>query len=293
MPSLFTATPARGFVQLLLRGVGQVMFQNNAYSGLLFLVGIFYHSWPLGIAAILGAALSTSTARLLGYPKEDIQNGLYGFNGALTGIAVWHLVGVSPLTAGALLVGSMAAAPVQHYLQKVVPPYTAPFILITWALLGILTAVFRVPLAGGAAAPDEPMQMLMALANGFGQVMLQQSPVTGSFFLAGLLVNTRVSALYAAYAALLSTLLGLLMAAPVSVINAGVFGYNAILCAIALADQRRSTFFWISLAVVASVLLNTWLAQAGLITLTAPFVLVTWWVLAAKKYATQQASASR
>lgn len=78
------------FIQVILRGVGQVMFQNNSYSGALFLVGIFYNSWLLGLAALIGTLTSTFAALLLNYSKKDIQNGLYGFNGALTGIAAWY-----------------------------------------------------------------------------------------------------------------------------------------------------------------------------------------------------------
>ena len=37
----------------LLRGVGQVMFQNNPLTGLLFLVGIFVNSFKLGGAGLL------------------------------------------------------------------------------------------------------------------------------------------------------------------------------------------------------------------------------------------------
>lgn len=33
------------FTQTILRGIGQVMFQNNVYSGILFLGGIFYESY--------------------------------------------------------------------------------------------------------------------------------------------------------------------------------------------------------------------------------------------------------
>ena len=36
--------PAVGVIDTLLRGVGQVMFQNNPITGLLFLVGIFINS---------------------------------------------------------------------------------------------------------------------------------------------------------------------------------------------------------------------------------------------------------
>ena len=51
--------PAVGVVDTLLRGVGQVMFQNNPLTGLLFLVGILVNSFKLGGAGLLGLAAST------------------------------------------------------------------------------------------------------------------------------------------------------------------------------------------------------------------------------------------
>ena len=36
------------------RGIGQVMFQNNAFSGILMLSGILYSSWQLALLAIIG-----------------------------------------------------------------------------------------------------------------------------------------------------------------------------------------------------------------------------------------------
>ena len=44
------------------RGIGQVMFQNNAFSGILMLSGILYSSWQLALLAIIGNIISTATA---------------------------------------------------------------------------------------------------------------------------------------------------------------------------------------------------------------------------------------
>ena len=75
-------------IKILFRGIGQVMFQNNAWSGVLMLVGIACDSLYMAGLALLGAVVSTSTARIVGYSRKDIRNGLYGFNGTLVGIAV-------------------------------------------------------------------------------------------------------------------------------------------------------------------------------------------------------------
>lgn len=55
---------------ILGRGIGQVMFQNNALSGLLMLIGIFLNSWQMGLLAVSSNIISTLTALISGlhYP---------------------------------------------------------------------------------------------------------------------------------------------------------------------------------------------------------------------------------
>lgn len=125
------------FIESILRGVGQVMFQNNCVSGLLFLIGIFYNSWLFGLAAIGGTVISTVSARMLKYSKEDIENGLYGFNGALTGIAIMIFFEPNLLSIAALILGSVLSTVVMNFLKKIVPPFTAPFVLVSWILIDL------------------------------------------------------------------------------------------------------------------------------------------------------------
>ena len=47
---------------IIARGIGQVMFQNNALSGLLMLAGIACNSWILALLALAGNIVSTLTA---------------------------------------------------------------------------------------------------------------------------------------------------------------------------------------------------------------------------------------
>ena len=70
------------------RGVGQVMFQSNALSGVLMLIGIGCNSMIMCFFGLLGTIISTLTAIALKYDRENIENGLYGFNGTLVAIAV-------------------------------------------------------------------------------------------------------------------------------------------------------------------------------------------------------------
>lgn len=270
------------YTQIIFRGIGQVMFQNNIYSGMLFLAGIFYNSWILGLAALFGTIISTTAAIMLKYPHEDINNGLYGFNGALTGIAILFYFGFNPVTIVALIIGAVCSSLLMHGIKKLIPPFTAPFVMVTWVLIILLLFVFHSKLITGVEVLSDKLSILTATTNGFGQVMFQKNIVTGLFFLLAILINSRLFALYSLYASLLGLLLGWLLSVPLTALNAGLMGYNGILCAIALAGTKRDNFKWVSLAVLLSVLLNIGFNKMGMIALTAPFVLSTWITLAVK-----------
>lgn len=257
-----------------------MMFQNNIYSGLLFLIGVFYNSPVLGLGALLGTIVSISTAQILKYSKEDIENGLYGFNGALTGIAFWYFFGFNMITLLVLVVGSALSSVLFHYLRKLLPPFTAPFVIISWVGIYLLLAVFDFPLVAASTTTENVFDLLSVSTKSFGQVMFQENSITGVIFILAIIVNAKLAALYGFYAAVLGSLIGLLFQEPILAINAGLMGYNAILCAIALVENKRRSFLWISIATVLSVVLNIGFAKLGIITLTAPFVLGTWIILA-------------
>lgn len=271
------------FVQTILRGIGQVMFQNNIYSGALFLVGIFYNSWLLGLAALFGTILSTVAAQVLKYPKEDIENGLYGFNGALTGIAVLCFFELNIAAGFALFLGSVLSTFVMFYLKKIIPPFTAPFVLVTWFVMYSLLFVFDFSLLSSAPTIGNTFQILTASSKSFGQVMFQENVITGLLFLLAIFINNKLMAIYAVYAAVLGSLTGWIFSESISVVNAGLMGYNAILCAIALSGKKWEDFLLITVAIILSTFVNIGLAMTGIITLTAPFVLVTWVIVKFKK----------
>lgn len=268
---------------ILLRGVGQVMLQNNTLTGLLFLVGIFYNSWLMGIGAIGGTILSTLFALFLKYSKEDIKNGLYGFNGTLVGIAVLFFFGFNVITALAIIIGALLSTPIMHEMKKRIPAFTAPFVIATWiVILGIKLLNFT-PFLTSSSLQDSALNPLSGITMGFGQVMFQGNIVTGILFFLAILVSSRIAALYAIYGSLLGGLFAILLSFPVTNINLGLFGYNAVLCGIALGVFKWRSFLFATFAILLSVALNYGLGQIGVITLTAPFVLATWGALLIKK----------
>ncbi|HNP17821.1 MAG TPA: urea transporter [Fulvivirga sp.] len=272
------------YIQTILKGIGQVMFLNNSYSGLLFLIGFFYHSWLLGLVALSGSIISTGAAQILKYPKEEIENGIYGFNGVLIAIALWFYFGINSLTVPVLCVGAIFATPLMYYLKKLIPPFTAPFVIITWIIIGVFILAFKVVLPISIAPKESTINLISASAHGFSQVFFLENRISGALFMLAVLVHSRGMAAYAIYASLLGFATGILLGESISSINSGLLGYNAILCGIALYGNKRSDFLWISLVIILSSLLFVGFSKIEIVILTAPFILATWIVLILKYY---------
>ncbi|MGH8504454.1 MAG: urea transporter [Stenotrophobium sp.] len=294
------APQALGFTDTVLRGIGQVMFQNNSYTGLLFLSGIFYNSTLFGAAVLVGTATSTATALLLGADRSRLRAGLFGFNGALVAIALLYFLRPDALAWAYVILAAAGSTVLMAALLNLLdtwkmPVLTAPFVLTTLcfvlacARFGRLHTTQVLPTAGlPQAASVEGIvtvsTIVQGLFSGVAQVFFQGNVITGVIFTAGLLIASR----RACAAALLGSLIGLLVAwgmgAAEPAIRAGAFGFNPALTAIALG----SVFFAINTASVAYTALaaitttvvfaavSAALEPLGMPALTAPFVLVVW-----------------
>ena len=126
-------TAVDGFSQ----GIGQVMFQANTLTGLIFLIAIAVNDFKSTALAALGTSLGLVAALLLMWPLEQLAMGLYGYNAVLAAISIplvsqrlWLLI------AGILL--SIIVIHVMLIWQ--LPALTFPFVLATW--LCVLTERF-------------------------------------------------------------------------------------------------------------------------------------------------------
>ena len=259
---------------ILGRGVGQVMFQNNALSGSLMLAGILLNSWQMALMAIAGNVVSTLTACLSGYSREDIRNG------TLVGIAIGVFMPVSVASLSLLVAGACLSAWIARLfsLQRRVPGFTAPFILSVWILLAACRGMMpSLLLPSGNAVTAQSLSFLQAFCLNIGQVMFQGNTVlAGVLFLLGIMVNSRINGFYAVLGAGLPIPFALLLGVDDAVLNAGLMGYNGVLCAIALGDKTWKGGAWATVAVLLSVLLQIGGMKWGITTLTAPFVVAVW-----------------
>lgn len=271
------------------RGIGQVMFQNNALSGLLMLIGIFLNSWEMGILAVNGNIISTLTAHFSDYGRDDIKNGLYGFNGTLVGIAVGVFM---ELSLGSLLLMAVASC-ISTWIarlfsfQRSLPGFTAPFILSVWMLLGFCSWIMPDILLVSDTVTDatQGINYFQIFSFGIGQVMFQGNIWTGLLFLVGILVNSWSAAFYAVFGAFLPIPLAILLGIDTETLTMGLMGYNGVLCAIALGNRTLKSLVWVSCSVLLSVILQIIGMNLEITTLTAPFVVSVWIIIGIQKLA--------
>lgn len=260
------------FIYTVLKGLGQIMLQENAASGILFLTGIFYGSPIMAIAALLAASCGTLTAKTLRYEQAEIQKGLYGFSAALVGVGLILFFKPVPMVWISIVIGSALATILQHFfIRKNIPVFTLPFVLVTWSAILLLTTYGATPSHYIVGAQSNPDGYGFAL-RGYGQVIFQSSLISGFIFFIGVFISSPVSALYGMAASVLAAVLSVWLRMPHELVNLGLFGYNAVLCAIVLGSYRVQSGVWVLLSILISVVIGILMHRLQLIQLTFPFV---------------------
>lgn len=138
-----------------------------------------------------------------------------------------------------------------------------------------------------------------SVLRGVGQVFLQNNPLTGALFLAGIFVSSYVAGLFALLGAAVSTATGVVAGVVPSAIRQGLYGFNGTLVAIDLAAYLRHGYALIGYVVFASIAaavltaaIYDFLNSQHVPTLTAAFVLTTWVFLAAVRQFSHLASSA-
>lgn len=292
------------YVRAMLCGSGQVMFQGNIWTGLLFLCGIFWGAYETGEptvawGAVLGLVVSTLTGYVLRLPTDEGKKGLWGFNGVLVGCAFPSFLGNTSLMWVALVFCSMMTVWVRAGFNNVMSPWkvnslTFPFVFLTWIFLfaakmlqGMPPEHLSPPELAESVSTDLDLRMGAVVTywlKGIAQVFLIDSWVTGVFFLAALCISSRRAALWAFVGSVLSFVVVLLFEGSAASISHGLFGFSPVLTAIALGatfyQPGWRTTVWALIGTAATVFvqvgMDAMMMPFGLPTLTAPFCLTTW-----------------
>ncbi|PIC63933.1 urea transporter [Sporosarcina sp. P13] len=287
-----------------LKGISQVLLIENAITGLIVLIGLALYSIPLSVIAFLSSFIGTLTAQIGGADKKLIAQGLFGFNSALSGLAMSIFLAEDNRWLIALfsaIIASIFTAAIMHITKPFdVPSLTFPYIILAWFLLTTshrlkfieasdsltpnVLAYFELDISG-------PVDLISAATKSFGQIYFADHIWGGLLILLGIFFASRRLGVLAIISMVISLLTAYYLGSSHSLINSGLYGYNAILTIFAVSDVFSDRKKWIPvsglIASIVSVLLtaslDSFLLPYGLPALTMPFVLSTWLFLFARK----------
>ncbi|HEY6631803.1 MAG TPA: urea transporter [Rhizobiaceae bacterium] len=301
------------FIDINLRGAGQVIFQDNPLTGLFFLAAIIWGAYVAGqpaiaVGAVVALVVATVTAMLLDVDEPSLRQGLFGFNGVLVGAAVPTFLAVNGWMWFLLIVGAAVSTVVMLAVSNVMktwgaPALTFPFVLTTWFLVLAAYSFGHLPIAsmGPPALPHQAAgvvpelrlagwQLVEGWLKGPAQVFLINNAVSGVLVVLGLLVSSPWAALFALIGSAVAIGLSLGLGASLASIDGGLYGFSPVLTAVGLGcvfyrpSWRVALFALLGtvFTVIVQGALDATVSPLGIPTFTAPFVFTTWLFLLPK-----------
>jgi urea transporter len=258
-------------------GIAQVIVQPCSLSGFIILAGIAVHSWKMAVGAFIGTVIGTATAVFLNSDKKNINLGIYGYNATLIGIANIYLFQTTAISVIVLIICCALSVLVTNWIPLYLrlPAFTAPFVFITWFVILISNNI-------GLQPSGDILNFInnihsAGLAEAVGQVYIQGNGITGAIMLLAILLCSKSSFVWAIVATSLTWLLAHGLNYPDSNIQDGLYGFSAVLTAIALQNLKPIAF------PLAGIVLTVFVTQAFILSgwpsLTAPFVFVSWLII--------------
>lgn len=294
------------FADICLRGIAQVMLQNNPLTGALFLAAIVWASFAAGVprlavAAVLAVIVATFTALWLRADSEQVEAGLFGYNATLVGLTLGTFLAPGPLLWFYVVFGAMVSVIATLATFNVLKPWglpalTFPFVLVAWLMLlatygfaGLSGTSLPSGAVVGAYQPyhTDPLDVpgfVQGTLKSISQVFLKADGIAALLLVAGLLVSSPAAAAFAVGGAVLAVATAHLLGAESDLITGGLLGFSPVLTAITLGtvfyrpSPRVAAYAALGTAftVVTQAAMNVALTPLAIPALTAPFVLVSW-----------------
>lgn len=291
-------------VRVILRGVGQVFFCCNAVTGFIFLTALYVGGPIAGLAATVGVITSTAAAYVLGFSEDDIDAGLYGFNGTLVGPCLFLFLENTPQLWLYVVLASILSSVVLAALIRILTPYkipasTSPFVLTCWMFMAavysfdaftrgpVLPAPMIPAAAEAVATMIAPDMWFTALSKGVAEVMFADSVIVGILFLTGIAITSFRGALMATCGTAVGVVVPSYLGANLGLIEMGLYAFNPVLTMMAVGwvfleptgKSAALAFLAGILTVVCQAGLGALLTPIGLPVLTFPFVMTMWMFL--------------
>ena len=239
------------FINACLRGIGQIAFANNPVSGILIILAVCLQSPWVALTLIVGIVAATITAYWLNLDRLSIRNGIFGFNGALVGLALgtfgtWGNGNGNLLWLIAIAIGaSLSTVLMQRIgfwmaINLKLPAMGVPFHIVASIFLGI-ALYFPQPFFQLGTPPPFPnpvvdldiMRLLLALVTGIGQIFFSGGFVSAILIIIALVLCSPMGALLGLLGCTIGLFTGLGLGIDLNGLYAGLWGYNSALTAIA------------------------------------------------------------
>jgi urea transporter len=236
----------------------------------------------MALGAFFGAFIGTATAKILNFDSKDITLGIFGYNATLIGIANIYFFQASITSAIVFILSCVVSVFVTKWIPKYLklPAFTAPFVFITWLIILIADYIKLKPANDILNFADNIHTA--GLGEAVGQVYIQGNGITGVIMLVAILLCSKSSFVWALVATTLTWLLARSLNYPDTNIQNGLYGFSAVLTAIALQNMKPIIFPLIG--IVLTVFVTQAFILSGWPSLTAPFVFVSWVVTVAYLY---------
>tara|TARA_B100002003_G_scaffold83338_1_gene77808 strand:- start:766 stop:1875 length:1110 start_codon:yes stop_codon:yes gene_type:complete len=240
------------FINTTFKGVGQILFCCSPLSGFFFLVAFAFSWWVIVPHCLIGSAVATLTAFIFRQKSVYIENGLFGYNGALLGLTwpfFWPLSYVSiPILILASGLSTFYAILLRNIISdsKVNLPITSiPFVVIfllsiSYAyVFGLLpkNSFELIHLNISTLDMTSVQERIFQSKEWFslGNRLLNHAVIIGIFF-TGILLYSRISALFALVGGSLSLITVYLLMGQegLNLNQLGLHGFTSVPIAIAL-----------------------------------------------------------
>lgn len=266
------------FFQSILKSYSQIFFANHAiFAGIIFLV-TFYDIYT-GLFGILSVLVTNISASVIGFDREKIRQGYYGFNALLVGLGlgVYFEPGIQLLVVVILaaFLSLFIGVAMEGVIGKYALPYLSlPFVLTLWAITlstreftllnmnerGVyyLNDLYQL---GGQGLVDTyqwwsnlPFAVSLKIYfSSLSAIFFQYSVLTGVLLSIGLLIYSRIAFTLSLLGFYTAYLFYALIGVEFSEAAYSFIGFNYILTAIAIGGYfvipSRRSYFWVLLLI--------------------------------------------
>ncbi|MBD2765740.1 urea transporter [Kocuria sp. cx-455] len=273
----------------MLRGIAQVFFLNNPWSGALLLIAMgLIHPW-IAAVVFLGSALQSLGGWALN-SRQAVREGTMGYNGALVGAAAAAALGAPGPAVLMTVVGALACIPVHEIVRTLfasralgwahLPVSTAPFCIVAGLLFDLLWPLVQ---PGTPTSREDLFEgIMLGLFNNFSEVVLSDGILPGLLIVIALFVGGMRIGVFGLVGSLTALAGAFLVHESVIQVSSGMLGYSAVLVSIALgAVVWQGKPLWMRAGgaiggVVLTMLLQPVLSLTPVPLYTWPFLLSLW-----------------